>query len=270
MAKERVVKVLSRKFGVVEVAFMVTLAVLAGALLAPGQRPVQTPVQTSAAAWLEQRYGPGKNSQHLEEWIVRDHFADRRGGTFVDVGAAHYKQLSNTWFLDSELGWSGLAVDAQREFAAEYATYRPRTVFRTFFVSDTSSEHVTLFLNEVPWVASSTPDFTRRWGELQHSRQVETITLNDLLRAENMDAFDFLSMDIELAEPKALAGLDLARFHPELVCVEGHPEVRQGIVEYFARHGYVVASKYLEVDDLNLWFVPRGTVMEPFPASVSE
>src|SRR5690348_619075 len=36
---------------------------------------------------LEQKYGPSKSSQFDEEWIVRDFFQDRRGGTFVDVGA---------------------------------------------------------------------------------------------------------------------------------------------------------------------------------------
>ncbi len=32
-------------------------------------------------------------------------------------------------------------------------------------------------------------------------------------------------MDIELSEPKALAGFTIERFKPELVCIEAHPEV---------------------------------------------
>ena len=41
-------------------------------------------------------------------------------------------------------------------------------------------------------------------------------------------------MDIELAEPAALAGLDIRRFRPGLVVVEAHPQVRQKILDYFA------------------------------------
>src|SRR5688572_773646 len=37
------------------------------------------------------------NSRNAEEWIVRDFFKDRRGGFFVDVGAADYKAENNTY-----------------------------------------------------------------------------------------------------------------------------------------------------------------------------
>lgn len=254
------------RFDVTEVVLIVVLALLAGGLLASS---MQRSYLSAEFEWLERAYGPGRQSQYLEEWVVRDFFRGRRQGVFVDVGAAHHQQFSNTWYLERELGWSGVAVDAQREFAEGYPEHRPRTVFRTFFVSSTSSERVRLFLNDVRWVASSKQDFTGRWGELVESREVATITLNDLLRAEGIEAFDFLSMDIELAEPGALAGFDLERFKPRLVCVEAHPEVRQEILEYFAMRNYVLAGKYVRVDDRNLWFVPRGTVIEPFPKDVS-
>jgi hypothetical protein len=63
-------------------------------------------------------------------------------------------------------------------------------------------------------------------------------------------------MDIELAEPKALRGFDIDRFKPELVCIEAHEEVRQQILDYFARHGYVVVGRYLRADTQNLYFTP--------------
>ena len=78
-------------------------------------------------AWFEATYGPSRNSQYAEEWILRDFFHDQRGGTFVDVGSYHYQTFSNTYYLDQTLGWSGIAIDAQEEFAADYAKYRPRT-----------------------------------------------------------------------------------------------------------------------------------------------
>jgi hypothetical protein len=38
--------------------------------------------------------------------------------------------------------------------------------------------------------------------------------------------------------------------------VEAHPEVRQQVLDYFTRNGYVVVGKYLRADDENLWFTP--------------
>ena len=55
---------------------------------------------------------------------------------------------------------------------------------------------------------------------------------------------------------KALAGFDVERFRPELVCIEAHPQVRQQILDYFARHRYIVVGKYLRADVNNLYFTP--------------
>ena len=65
-------------------------------------------------------------------------------------------------------------------------------------------------------------------------------------------------MDIELAEPKALAGFDIDRFRPAFLCVEAHRDVRQAILDYFLQHRYVVVGRYLRMDSQNLYFAPAG------------
>jgi hypothetical protein len=77
-----------------------------------------------------------------------------------------------------------------------------------------------------------------------------------MLVAEGITKIDFLSMDIEQHEPRALKGFDIARFKPSLVCIEALLPVRQQILDYFARHGYVVVGKYVWVDLENLYFAP--------------
>ena len=207
--------------------------------------------------WFAQKYGPEHSSQFGEEWIIRDYFQDKRGGTFVDVGANHYQRSSTTYFLESRLGWSGLAVEPLREFQPDYAKYRPRTKFLPFFVSDASNEQARIYvLDRLSAVTSADRAFTERHGSNAKEISVPTITMNDLLEAERMRAFDFLSMDIELSEPKALAGFDIERFRPSLVCIEAHPEVRQQILDYFAQHRYALVGKYLRADDNNLYFAP--------------
>jgi FkbM family methyltransferase len=211
--------------------------------------------------WFKAKYGPSRNSEHAEEWIIRDFFHDRRGGTFVDVGSYDYRRYSNTYYLDQTLAWSGVAVDAQEEFAADYAKYRPRTRFFSFFVSDRSDGVESLFVPLNNLVASSNKDFAERDELSGRERKVHTITLNDLLTRAGISKIDFMSMDIELAEPKALAGFDIKRFAPRLVVVEAHPEVRQQLLDYFEQHRYRVVGRYLRADPDNLWFAPSGTVM---------
>jgi FkbM family methyltransferase len=206
---------------------------------------------------LAAKYGPNHYSRYVEEWIVRDFFADRRNGVFLDVGAHHYKDESNTYYLETALGWSGLAVDALPEFGADYLAFRPRTIFVAMFASDLDGDTVTLFEpDSAKRIASMNEEFTVRKGEQGKARQVPTATLNRLLDAAAIERVDFMSMDIELAEPKALAGFDIERFSPRLVCIEVHPEVRQQILNYFAEHNYVLVGKYLRIDPTNVYFQP--------------
>jgi FkbM family methyltransferase len=175
----------------------------------------------------------------------------------VDVGANHPKRFSKTWYLEKRLGWSGLAVEPLQQFAAEYATERPRTRFRSFFVSNTSDQAARLYvISDNTLVASGDASFTGAFGKVDRVDTVPTITLNDLLPRENIVRIDFLNMDIELHEPKALEGFDIRRFRPTLVCIEGLLPVRQQILEYFARNGYVLIGKYLRADQENLYFTP--------------
>jgi FkbM family methyltransferase len=239
------------RFGLVEIGLVAVFLAAAGWTLLPSRLPAE-------ARSLGSVYGPSRNSENYEEWIIRDFFQDARDGFFLDVGANHYRAYSNTYYLETALGWSGIAVEPLSEFESGYRLNRPRTRFRSFFVSDVSNQHAKMYLlaggNHL--VTSSDKSFTERFGSKTEELIVPTITLNDLLDGERVQKIDFMSMDIELHEPKALAGFDIGRFQPRLVCIEAHQEVRQQIIDYFTRHRYAIVGKYLRTDLHNLYFMP--------------
>ena len=219
---------------------------------------------------LADQFGPARNSRYGEEWIIRDFFKDQRSGVFVDVGANHYQQESNTYYLETQLGWSGLAIEPQVKFASDYADYRPLTTFVPLFVSDVSNVETVLYVPSNDLVASS----DRRFAESESGSSAEavttnTTTLDDILDRSGIKRIDFLSMDIELHEPQALTGFSIDRFRPRLVCIESHAPVRQQILDYFVTHKYVVVGKYLRADTENLWFAPVGELPTPV-ASIPE
>lgn len=214
------------------------------------------PVLAEEQAPFLTRLGAPRYSAHEEELFVRDFFSDKRDGVFVDVGASHYKDGSNTYYLESELAWSGLAIDPLVEFAADYKTHRPRTKFFPMFVSNKSDERAQLHVGKNSLFTSADRGFTNTFTDVQRTIAASTITLDDLLTAEGITAIDFLSIDIELHEPQALAAFNLSKYAPKLVCIEAHPEVRQQILDYFTAGDYVVVGKYLRADPQNLWFMP--------------
>lgn len=230
------------------------LVAVAATRWSSGANPVQSASEREAFA---SRYGPEHYSEREEEWLIRDFFQDKRDGVFVDVGANHYQLASKTYYLESVLGWSGLAIEPQQEFAADYARHRPRTRYLPFFISDTSNETAKLYITRrSQLVSSSNADFVRQFGTPDEVRDVPTMTLDDVLTSEGIAHIDLLSIDIELHEPHALAGFNIRKYRPALVVVEGLLPVRQQILDYFVRNGYTVVGKYLWVDQENLYFVP--------------
>jgi len=257
-ANNDAMKLLRIKFDLWEVILLAALVAVAYVGYRGRLNPPQNPPQSAREMdFFRTAYGPAHNSEREEEWFIRDYFKDRRGGTFVDVGANHYQWSSKTYYLETVLGWSGIAIEPQREFADGYRQFRPRTKFFPLFISDKSNESAALYvLKDHRLVASADKSFVSEFGTPDEVRQIPTITLNDLLDSQGIKHVDFLSIDIELHEPYALKGLDIERFSPQLVCVEGLVPVRQQILDYFAEHHYVLVGKYMWVDLENLYFMP--------------
>jgi len=86
---------------------------------------------------------------------------------------------------------------------------------------------------------------------------VPTITLNDLLEQNGVTSIDFMSMDIEGGAPKALAGFDIEKYRPKLVCIEESGQ-EESIQSYFADHHYERIEKYRRYDYVNWYYAPIG------------
>jgi FkbM family methyltransferase len=207
---------------------------------------------------LEEKWGPKKYSQHDEELFILEYFAGREGGVFVDVGAFDYKDMSNTFRLESDLGWSGIAIDALEEFRPGYELHRPNTKFFAYYISDTSSDPAKFYVvegrrNQSTGVKENADSKTRAITTIE----IPQITLDDLLDREGVQQVDFLNMDIELAEPAALRGFDIDRFRPELVCIEAHPPIVDFLDSYFAQHGYEKIKTWSDIDALNNYYARK-------------
>jgi FkbM family methyltransferase len=200
-------------------------------------------------------------SQNDEELVIRDFFDDRKGGFFVDVGSYHWEELSTTYFLEKHLAWSGIAIDALDVFAEGYAEHRPKTKLFNYAVSDKSGE--TLKLHLAFGASSVDPEWHKKFPKLKdkplETVAVPTITLNDLLEQNGVAKIDFLSIDIEGAEPAALAGFDIEKYKPQLVCVEVGEETRARIAAYFEQHGY---ERIVDERDTVNWYFTLKTPRE--------
>jgi hypothetical protein len=250
-----------KRFDIVDVLAIAAVAVAVSTGLwrraIPGGNAPPGLVEEDVLASVGARYGPEKVSQGPEEWLIRDFFADAQKGVFVDVGAYNPKKWSNTYTLEHDLGWSGVAIDAIGEFATGYRELRPASHFVVAFVADQDVGTKTLFITPKE-VATSSGDaaFAHQYSDTPIPREVPVRTLDGILQELAVSHVDLFSMDIELGEPVALAHFSIEKYRPRLAVIEAQGQVRQAILDYFARAHYVIIGRYLHADTQNLYFRP--------------
>ncbi len=233
-----------------------SLLVLAEATtLAAEGTPTTSPTPAGVAAttvdilWSDDKlYSYGN-----EELIIRDFFQDRRDGFFVDIGCAWPIKNSNTYYLEKQLGWSGLAVDGLADYAESWRTSRPRSKFLNFLVTARSDNLETFYKTGIWGLSTAEKEYAKSLhviGEVQ----VPGITLDDLLARNGVQRVDLLSIDVENHTRAVLAGFDLQRWQPELVCIEDDGTL---VVPWFRERGYAPIARYRLRDVSNWYFAPE-------------
>ena len=197
---------------------------------------------------------PKQYSQYDEEVIIRHFFNDRINGFYVDVGCAAAHDSSTTYYLEKNLGWTGIGIDALEGYRNSWETYRPKSKFISVAVTNHSGDSITFY--EAGPVSSLDKDWAKNFNVEGRPVEVSTMTLNDILKGEGIKKFDLLSMDIEGAEPSALAGFDIERYRPKLVCIEYHSN-EENLLDYFNKHGYERIDEYVPHDIANWYFRPK-------------
>jgi len=199
--------------------------------------------------WTEtKRYSFGS-----EELIIRDFFQDRREGLFVDVGCAWPIKNSNTYYLEKHLGWSGIGVDALPDYAKGWAQRRPKSTFLNFLITDRSDAEETFYKAFIWGLSTAEPDIA---SKLKATDEIEVpgITLDDLFERYGVTKIDLLSIDVEWHQEQVLAGFDLERWRPELVCIEDDGGFS---VPWFKERGYAPIARYRARDIVNWYFAPE-------------
>ncbi|WP_296584374.1 FkbM family methyltransferase [Xanthobacter sp.] len=173
-------------------------------------------------------------------------------GIFVEVGAYDPVFQSQTLHLEL-IGWRGLLVEPVPEFAENLRRARQAQVVQCACVAPEAVGPGRVALLERR--GSSTIIFDPRKVRPEDMViEVPAATLDSVLEGAGVSIIDFLSVDVEGAEPDVLKGVTLSRFQPKLVVVDDRERfgetcavLRSGNYHLVRRTGH------------NAWFVPHDT-----------
>ena len=161
-------------------------------------------------------------SQFGEDVVVAS-LLEAPTGFYVDVGAFHPVQISNTYLLYRR-GWRGLVIDADPDFVPRFRRRRPRDFPVHAAVAEQSQER--RFVITPAGVSSHLQDLARPETKDRSTRIItlQTRTLRSLLD-EHLpagQAIDFLNVDCEHADLEVLRSNDWGRYRPRVIAVEDH------------------------------------------------
>ncbi|MES2307878.1 MAG: FkbM family methyltransferase [Verrucomicrobiota bacterium] len=195
-------------------------------------------------------------SQTGEDQLILS-YLPKENGFFVDVGAFHPTQYSNTFALYLR-GWRGINVEPNPNAVALFKQLRPDDLHLQIGVSQSEKPLDYISFNN-PLCNTFQSDFAKSVlkfdseyvvQNVQH--QIETMSLCRILDQYFSSAvkFDLLSVDAEGMDLEVLSSNDWTRYRPELVLVEDHdfeievPHFSE-IYQFMKEKGYVAVGKTL-------------------------
>lgn len=186
----------------------------------------------------------------------------KRGGFFVEFGAADGVSASNTYILEKDFGWKGIVAEPARGW--HEALHKNRSCdIETSCVWRTSGE--TLLFNEVPHGFGTIADFSAadKWAAVRRRGSVysvPTISLQDMLVKHGAPpVIDYISIDTEGSEFAILNNFDLSRWRFKLITVEhNYTPNREHLSNLLASAGYTrVKHVDTRFDD---WYVEKDLI----------
>ena len=198
------------------------------------------------------------------------------GGFYVDVGANMPYVLSNTWFLDMCLGWKGVCIEANRELAEVLRGTRSCIVVEDCVAAEVADLHFNTpgRWHELGYISEG--NAAHELHKLPSGGSITTeartcLPLSDILGREEYDVparIQYMDIDIEGYEMEALAGLNLERYHVDVVSIENSFHDRHYEEPMYAA-GY---SKVGILGSDDMWHkpVPRSPPLHKPPNPIPE
>ena len=197
-------------------------------------------------------------SQLNQDMFVLAELGFKKDGYFVEFGATNGKDLSNTYMLEKEMGWTGILAEPARTWHQDLQ--KNRNCFLDFNCVWSESGK-TLEFNQVLEAELSTIDAFSNNDEHAKTRQegdkydVNTISLMDLLRTHGAPKeIDYLSIDTEGSEFEILNAFDFDAYKIKVItCEHNFTPMRIEIYNLLTSKGYT--RKHENFSYFDDWYV---------------
>jgi FkbM family methyltransferase len=151
-------------------------------------------------------------------WVYGEVFNEKREGYFLDVGAHDGARFSNTFILETRYGWKGLCIEANPNTFQELRKNRTACCLN---VCVDSSEQEVIFKKASVGGGIVAADCDNKEVSGDQNVKLKTMTLERILREQSSPSvIDYLSIDIEGAEDRALLNFSFDKYRFNCITIE--------------------------------------------------
>ena len=185
-------------------------------------------------------------SQFGEDLICRYLCDFGATGFYVDIGAYHPMLFSNTYSLYRR-GWRGVGVDPNPSVAELFQRFRPRDIFvNTAVGTDFGCVEMAMF--DDPVFNCTSDQLHNVPLPMRHTARLTKVTiqpLREILKRNDVDSVNFMSIDCEGRDLDVLRSNDWSRCRPSLLCIEDQSVDWQNssIVSFLSDLGYTLRAR---------------------------
>jgi FkbM family methyltransferase len=197
-------------------------------------------------------------SQHGEdvflERYVKEQTIDVKRYLYIDVGANHPTEISNTYLLYG-LGMRGVIIEPNRELVRLFHWFRREDRALEIGVSNENSVHE-FHISKTPVISS----FRKNWmsGEIAKTIYVPMLTLDNAVGALLDKPIFLLSIDVEGLNLEVLEGANATVRKSRLLCIEYDEPTQIGQIQDRLGSDFTIIGRF----GCNLIFENRALILQ--------
>ncbi|HSC54385.1 MAG TPA: FkbM family methyltransferase [Phnomibacter sp.] len=197
-------------------------------------------------------------SQQAEDLHIARFFNNKTAGFYIDVGAFHPVQLSNTYKFYCN-GWHGINIEPNPDQFDTFEQLRPRDMNLNIAIGE-KGQTLMYHKFDMPALNSFSTEHVKDWAarpgfNLLETVSIKTASLEDILDKHlppNID-IDFMTVDVEGWDMVVLASNNWIKYRPTLLLVEFSLDVSRPLEE-------MPLYKYLAQQEYSFWTISGGTI----------
>lgn len=209
---------------------------------------------------VDQKTAPIYYSQvGQDKYLNEEIFHGKKNGVFIDIGAHNGISISNTYFFEKNLGWTGICIEPNPDVYKELEKNRTAICLQAC-ISNYNGKVEFLKVTGYAQMLSGIKDtYDQRhlarvdreialYGGSKEIIDIDVYTLDSVIKKYGISKIDFLSLDTEGSELLVLQSIDFDTTQIDYIVIENNFNDNK-IKKYLISKGYSLIKK-LSHDDI--------------------